>query len=132
MDFIATTRAEDANGDLGPNQGVTRFLTYQDAARKRLSDTDWASAVLRAAGSNPVVIHVHGYNLTHQEALVRLRDFAAGLRAAEFAGTTVGFDWPANGATLAYRKDRADAQAIAPELVLRVIGAIPAKAQIKR
>jgi pimeloyl-ACP methyl ester carboxylesterase len=75
-----------------------------------ISDTSagWISRLeaQSAAGSGRVLIYVHGYNTTFQEALVR----AARLkRDLDFAGPVIAFSWPSAAKSTAFLTDIANA-----------------------
>jgi esterase/lipase superfamily enzyme len=60
---------------------------------------------------------VHGYNNDIGVVLQRQRRLQADLRAEGWRGIVVAFDWPSDNKTLNYLEDRADAAAVASQLV---------------
>jgi esterase/lipase superfamily enzyme len=71
-----------------------------------------------AGASRDVVIFVHGFNTDQSEMLARMAKIEAGLKGQGYPGAVIGFDWPSDGAVLAYGRDRADAKRVARYLVL--------------
>ncbi|MGI3183782.1 alpha/beta hydrolase [Nioella aestuarii] len=116
-----TTRSF-VDGAFTKNPGVTRYLRVEKAgagyAVQILPVDTWLAEVLAAAGGNGVLMHVHGFNLEQHETFARHELIADGLAQHGFNGVAVSFDWPTNGAVFDYRKDRADAHLVAPQLVL--------------
>lgn len=85
--------------------------------------TDVATLARRLAPSSRVVVFVHGYNRTYQEALFD----AARLRvSADLAGEMVLFSWPSAGRTVEYVADR-DAALGSRDDLAQVLDAIAAR-----
>ena len=95
---------------------IERWLPNGSPARI-LTSASWARSVLASAKSNEVLIVVHGFNVMQNTFLGRIAKMRASLQASGFKGAVVGFDWPANGRSLDYKKDREDAKLTGPSLV---------------
>jgi pimeloyl-ACP methyl ester carboxylesterase len=68
-----------------------------------------------------VLVFIHGYNNTIPNVLQRTRRLRADLHGQGWHGEVISFDWPSDDQTLNYLEDRADAAAVASELVTRGI-----------
>jgi esterase/lipase superfamily enzyme len=68
-----------------------------------------------------LLVFIHGYNNDSQTVLWRQRRLAADLKAEQWHGLVVGFDWPSGDETLGYLEDREDAAEVAVELVNRCV-----------
>ena len=65
-------------------------------------------------GGKRVIIFVHGYNVTFEEAALRTAQVAYDI---EFKGVPVIYSWPAQGNTLSYTVDQINAAWSRPHLV---------------
>ena len=68
-----------------------------------------------------VLIFVHGYNNDTQVIRDRQLQLTKDFAAEQWRGVVISFDWPSDNSTLNYIEDRADAAAVAHELVIRGI-----------
>lgn len=124
-----TRRTYDAGRDKFNNNlaALTRYVTL-DRARPNIGNADlrdaqsWVADVLATANGGPIVCFVHGYNMDQMEMLDRLTKIDAQLRAKQFNGAVIGFDWPSKGTTAQYFTDRNTAKAVAPYLVAEGLG----------
>lgn len=66
-----------------------------------------------------VLVYVHGYNNDAQAVRDRQLQLASDLAAERWRGVVISFDWPSDDSTLNDLEDRADAAAVAHELVRR-------------
>lgn len=73
------------------------------------------------AEGGDVLVFVHGYNNDAQVIRNRQLQLAKDLAGEKWRGVVVSFDWPSDNSTLNYIEDRADAAAVAHELVARGI-----------
>ncbi len=106
---------------------LTRYVGVSSSAEQAgsgdIMDRDqWISEVLNSAGSDDIVIFVHGFNVSQSEMLIRQRKLSAGLAANGFNGAVVGLDWPSDGSVFRYLGDKADAKRTGPYLVIDGIG----------
>ena len=81
-----------------------------------LSAGAWRSEIAKRASAlgNPgILVFVHGYNTTFDDAALRAGQLAFDLK---FAGPTVLFSWPSRAATLEYTFDEQSAEWSVPDL----------------
>jgi pimeloyl-ACP methyl ester carboxylesterase len=71
------------------------------------------------APTGDVLVFVHGYNNDIASVLTRMRQLRKNLRAEQWRGEIVAFDWPSGNQVLNYLEDRSDAAQVAAELVVR-------------
>lgn len=79
-------------------------------------------ALLKEGGSNDLLIFIHGYNVSFDDAARRTAQLSFDL---EFKGVPLFFSWPSTASLLGYRDDRARIQATIPllkEYLRRVAG----------
>jgi esterase/lipase superfamily enzyme len=121
--LVATTRKAVSGGHAKPWFGAERARTMTVARARltspgesRFSLSDWSIAgmdtapqladLLAQANGRDVLMYVHGYNQTFENAAldaVRLSD------AVKFAGETMVFSWPSRAQLLNYSYDRESA-----------------------
>jgi esterase/lipase superfamily enzyme len=106
------------------------FADEKDASRyvvmhrvKRLASADFCTKLSRAVtdgGRGSVLVFLHGYNVTFEEAARRAAQFSSDIK---FEGAVVLFSWPSLGTTVGYAADEARAEASAVRLVevLRIL-----------
>ncbi len=106
------------------------FADPKDASRyvilysvERLAEADFCTKLTKAAtegGPRSVLVFLHGYNVTFEEAARRAAQFASDMK---YAGAVVLFSWPSLGETFGYLADEERAMLSADRLVefLRVL-----------
>lgn len=117
--YVVTCRGKRGAG-WGGIEGPRRFI----AGDLVVSAAKFRAGVirdLRAAGPTPkLVAFVHGYNVTHQQAVAKLELVRTGIAA--LPGTVlVGFSWPSQGLTTHYLDDRGEARSAAEVLAGLVV-----------
>jgi pimeloyl-ACP methyl ester carboxylesterase len=139
FDYLITAR-EIQDGMFSEEPGVVRYLRVPEDATIPTPDmmTDgpgdrsrWLAEVRDLADSDPnpnsisvagdVLVFIHGYNNDLDIIVRRQRQLAADLRAEQWRGVVIGFDWPSGNDTLAYLEDRSKAAEVAIELVRKCI-----------
>jgi esterase/lipase superfamily enzyme len=139
VDYVLTIR-NISNGAFGEGIGSINYLrvprgvdvpTPDMAVRSVRDQRKWIAEVSALADANPnpqsisecgdVLVFIHGFNNSLQESLQRQRLIAANLKAENWSGVVVGFDWPAHNSVLAYLEDRWQASKVAIDLVQNCI-----------
>src|SRR5262249_6596004 len=64
-----------------------------------------------------VLFLVHGFNVSHQDAIKFHLECAKALTDAGWVGQLISYDWPSDGLVFAYLPDRSNARAAASPLV---------------
>ncbi len=135
VDYLITVRGIRSNA-FTDDIGILRYLRVPtnvdvptpDMATQGAGDlTRWVTEVRNLADNNPnphsisvagdVLIFIHGYNNSLDIIMKRQRQLAKDLRAENWSGVVIGFDWPSGNDTLAYLEDRSKAADVAIELV---------------
>lgn len=86
--------------------GATLTGDWHINAVEPLGNNDPVAALTLAAAGRDVLIYVHGYNQSFEQAAI---DAAELSRAIGFSGATVGFSWPSKEGLLDYGYDRESA-----------------------
>ncbi len=130
-EYVITLRAKDANGQYTKDPGPTSFLRLPDnptdySQAVVLSPHIWADEVQAISGRvkdatgierGDVLVFIHGYNNTISDVLTRHLLLKQDLRANNYKGAVVSFDWPCDDVALAYLADRHRAKQTAFQLV---------------
>lgn len=107
----------------GPGNPDTHFAALRN---DRLPEPEFYAAASRlaATGGGEVTLFVHGFNTTHEEAVLRLAQIVVDAGAL---GAAVAFTWPSRGRILDYLTDRESATFSRDrlELVLRGLARQP-------
>ncbi|MCH7872285.1 MAG: alpha/beta fold hydrolase [Planctomycetes bacterium] len=90
------------------------LLLEKPATLERPSFIEMLSERVRRSPSREVLLVVHGYNVTFEEAALRTAQVAYDI---EFKGVPVIYSWPAQGNTLSYTVDQINAAWSRPHLV---------------
>ncbi len=111
-------------GSIGASTGdVTSVDVFETVRNEPVSETDFIKRVADAAarGDGEVTLYVHGFNTTHENAVLRLAQIVTD---AGTLGAAVMFSWPSRGRVLDYLTDRESAMFSRDrlELVLRQLG----------
>lgn len=127
-DYVLSVRAV-RNGAFVADVGPSKFLVVPPgqapAPAQAITPAAWYQAVRAAAAwqnaqgeaRGDLLFLVHGYNLSAVEVIQRHRRLQEDLRALDFRGVVVSFDWPSDDKALAYLPDRYRAKATALRLV---------------
>ncbi|MEL6167455.1 MAG: alpha/beta fold hydrolase [Pseudomonadota bacterium] len=121
-----------SNGSFSKDPGSeTHYIeTDRDKGAKandRLAFDDWVAKIRSSAGSEDVLIWVHGFNTRQSRAIARQRTITSGLQAAGYRGAVIGFDWPSEGGgPFSYPSDLKDAAEVAEFLSSDGILPLPA------
>jgi len=131
--YVISARNVEA-GEFGAEPGGVRYLKVRETRLPRPSDQipvkQWLAEVRDLADGNAdqnigkfgdVLMFVHGYNNDLKVIRDRQLQLAQDLVAEKWRGVVVAFDWPSDDSTLNYLEDRADAAAVAQELVDKAI-----------
>jgi esterase/lipase superfamily enzyme len=97
-----------------PNQAYFTNQHFRIYNVWTINRSDWLTL---ASAKNDVLIYVHGFNNSFQDALFHAAQFAWDTK---FPGTVVLFSWPSRGGTFGpvlYNQDRNDAQASSERLL---------------
>lgn len=84
-----------------------------------LADGDENPNSISPAGD--ILVVVHGYNNDPPAVLAAHKQLERNLKAENWHGLVISFDWPSNNQVLNYLEDRSDGAAVALELVRRCI-----------
>lgn len=87
------------------------FITLE---RRRLDEAAFGGHVAEQSGSDPILLFVHGYNYTYQEAVFRLAEMSIDFR---IKAIPVLFSWPSQGSIRGYVADRDGATYARDDLV---------------
>jgi esterase/lipase superfamily enzyme len=137
FDYLISARRV-RGGAFEAEPGAIKYLKIPAAAAAATpahefqgTETQWIDEVRGGADGdeNPnsisptgdLLVFIHGYNNSLESVLWRQRKLAADLRAEQWRGLVIGFDWPSGDETLGYLEDRADAAQVAIELVHRCV-----------
>ena len=77
---------------------------YQVVKNKVLNRAEFESALLRRGNRKDLLLFVHGYNTTFEDAIVRSAQFQADLK---MTGQVICFSWPSHGRLWSYGRDAA-------------------------
>ena len=124
--FYSRRTFNQSDGRFSNNRAsVTRYVSLSNTTSAvttgHLMDAQaWAQGVHAQSQNNDVVIYVHGFNTSQNTMLQRMDKISAGLKAQNYQGAVVAFDWPSDGQPWpsAYRRDWFDAKAVARHMVL--------------
>lgn len=117
-------------GQFKAEPGVIRYLKSPEKELPKPADAIPAKTWLQevrdladgqadgnTADGGDVLIFIHGYNNGPEVIRGRQLQLAKDLRAEQWKGVVVSFDWPSANSTLNYIEDRKDAAKVAQELV---------------
>lgn len=118
--FVLSTRAVRRKKFI-PEPGKPVYLSVHgdevpDPGHK-ITRAAWVFGVMEAAGTDGVLVWVHGYNNGPQIVIERHRALAELLAHCDWNGVVVSYDWPAAEVALNYLEDRRDAKRTAWHLV---------------
>ena len=123
--------ARDVKGkNFGSEPAPSSYLVVPDGAQPRpskdhlLDQKKWAVKVMAEArkgvpanGEGHILVFVHGYNNDQKIVMERHRRLRDDLKAANFPGVVVSFDWPSGNVGAFYLEDLQDAHNSAYQLV---------------
>lgn len=89
----------------GPGDPGSQFTAFRN---DRISEQDFLGLAGQAArtGDGEVTLFVHGFNTTHEQAVLRIGQIATDAGAQ---GAAIAFTWPSRGRVLDYLTDRESA-----------------------
>jgi len=101
---------------------LTRFVELDQVsttiASGAIIDRDvWATRVKSQAAGGAILCFVHGFNTPQIDMLRRLQAISAGLKAANWKGTVIAYDWPHKPGIFNYGSARGLAKKSAPFFV---------------
>jgi esterase/lipase superfamily enzyme len=93
-----------------------------------MSETEFFSGVAKPNGSNDVLVYVHGFNVSFDDALKRAAQISVDL---EFKGAPIVYSWPSDASVSAYNSDWEDVN-WSTKHIERFLDALTERAQGKK